>query len=154
MNLFVGAVVDNFNRQTKKDHHTVDPYKNPAALMNLPVTNASTGDKEETKALTEKEKEAEEGAAAAVAGMVTPGQKAFMNSVGLLFSRKPITRPIPPSHDVPLFAIRRRCYNMVMWGPIKNGKFLVSMPFLPVHFNDTPSLTRKVEGCWMDRILS
>jgi hypothetical protein len=38
MNLFVGAVVDNFNRQTKKDQQADEnPYKNlPAGLANLP----------------------------------------------------------------------------------------------------------------------
>jgi len=38
MNLFVGAVVDNFNRQTKKDQQTDEnPYKNlPPGLANLP----------------------------------------------------------------------------------------------------------------------
>jgi len=72
--------------------------------------------------------------------MVTPGQKAFMNSVGLLFSRKPITRPIPPAHDTPLFGLRRWCYNLVMWGPIKNGEmcmksvfcFLIVCSFIPL----------------------
>jgi hypothetical protein len=89
MNLFVGAVVDNFNRQSNKDTESAasEEEKTASAASN----SASAADN------------ANRDPGAGGGSLVTPGQKAFVDSVALIFSRKPITRPIGPDPEAPFY---------------------------------------------------
>lgn len=107
MNLFVGAVVDNFNRQADKDEPDEGMEEGDKKADNQ-INDAATTFSGDENAEHKK---------SALDSIITPGQKAFVDSVGLIFSRKPIARPSPPVLGVQFYPQRRWCYNAVMWGP-------------------------------------
>ena len=121
MNLFVGAVVDNFNRQADKgevDEGLEDMVgKGPNGQSGGGAGKSDVGSM--MSGITRGEKSMGD---KPMDRLMTPGQKAFVESCSLIFSRKPITRPTPPHPDVAFFSYRRWCYNLVMWGPVKNGR--------------------------------
>lgn len=122
MNLFVGAVVDNFNRQTDKVDQGENQDNVSAGAADKYIQhdegddNLDKFDEEGATSLFLRQKAAKQSAAQV---MTTPGQSAFIDSVNLVFSRKPITRPVPPDPERLCFRLRRWCYNVVMWGPTK-----------------------------------
>jgi len=128
MNLFVGAVVDNFNRQTKRDHH-----HQKSSNDSITETGSVTGSVNPSISASTNNGSDDNTTEARSLQLVTPSQKAFMNSVGLLFSRKPITRPIAPDPDSSLYSLRRQSYNLVMWGPIKNGRRVLDGSYFEIN---------------------
>jgi hypothetical protein len=109
MNLFVGAVVDNFNRQSDKSGEVKEERAAPKLQKMGQSKPGATETQEnlEMRAVAEvlggdgKRKSAAkfgqlESGEPGKASLATPGQTAFMESVNLVFSRKPITRPAAP----------------------------------------------------------
>jgi hypothetical protein len=101
-NLFVGAVVDSYNNQTQSKDE-VDENGD-----DMSDEDDGNGTKKKNKIYGSK--------------LVTSGQKAFMASIGLIFSRKPVARPTPPALGQTAYQYRRMCYNFVQWGPIKGER--------------------------------